>query len=438
MASGNIFGRIESFLNCLDQFRAQGKPTGVEVAFHYTQELFLPSISLNGLVSDNKTRCNGHAFGRGIYVGTNPHAFSVYGEVGLLVLILKGTVRHLDTHASSFGHQVDTLLGNKLMQKSATSIDFPTSPYFDEIILQRDEQALPLFSFPSSLVNNAELMWDMQVQVQAMVDALLHGGVHTPVRRIYPSLRDVAVEHTIRVHVAARNASLKAPPQNWAMVVATAERRIACSHPDERFRRTDVYAPLTTPDASECPICMMPLNEQDPAVRLSKCGHPFHLPCLKLALAKSSRCPMCRVVTSEPAGTCPEGSMMIRRDAAIHCSGFEQCGTIVMNYDIPAGIQSKCHDHPGRPFGGTRRETYLPDHDAGQKLLKRLEYAFARGLLFTVGTSLTTGQSNVVVWSSVHQKTSRHPGPHGYPDDSFFVNCHDDLTALGVPKAEDL
>ena len=87
---------------------------------------------------------------------------------------------------------------------------------------------------------------------------------------------------------------------------------------------------------------------------------------------------------------------------------------------------------------GTTRIAYLPDCAEGQQLLKRLEYAFTRGLTFTVGTSLTSGATNVVVWGSIHHKTSSSGGVHGYPDVGYFFNCNAELDALGVPLADEL
>ena len=39
-----------------------------------------------------------------------------------------------------------------------------------------------------------------------------------------------------------------------------------------------------------------------------------------------------------------------------------------------------------------------------------------------VGTSVTTGQTNTVVWGGIHIKTSPHGGAtaHGWPDDGYF------------------
>jgi deltex-like protein len=77
----------------------------------------------------------------------------------------------------------------------------------------------------------------------------------------------------------------------------------------------------------------------------------------------------------------------------------------------------------------------LPGTAGGFLLLKRLEYAFSRGLTFTVGTSLTTGETNVVTWSSIPHKTLLSEGKFGYPDDRYFYVCNGQLDALAVPSA---
>ena len=80
----------------------------------------------------------------------------------------------------------------------------------------------------------------------------------------------------------------------------------------------------------------------------------------------------------------------------------------------------------------------MPCTQDGCDLLKRLEYAFWRGLLFTVGVSLTSGKHNRAVWSSIHHKTRLIGGAHGYPDPGYIIQCNLDLNAVGVPQASDL
>jgi deltex-like protein len=137
----------------------------------------------------------------------------------------------------------------------------------------------------------------------------------------------------------------------------------------------------------------------------------------------------------EPQGRMPSGTMTISFNGSLQCSGTQSTGVIIVHYQIPVDVQKPYHDNPGTPHSGAYRTAYLPDNDAGRKLLARLEYAFSHGLTFTVGTSLTTGQPNCVTWSSIHHKTSLGGGVHGYPDPNYFDNCNAELDALGVPKA---
>ena len=65
----------------------------------------------------------------------------------------------------------------------------------------------------------------------------------------------------------------------------------------------------------------------------------------------------------------------------------------------------------GQPYHGTRRSAYLPNTPEGQKVLQLLKKAFDARLIFTVGTSHTTGTNNAVVWNDIHHKTSIHGEP---------------------------
>jgi deltex-like protein len=58
--------------------------------------------------------------------------------------------------------------------------------------------------------------------------------------------------------------------------------------------------------------------------------------------------------------------------------------------------------------------------------------AFERRLTFIVGTSVTTGRTNTVVWSGIHHKTSMHGGPFGYPDDKYLNRVTLELADRGV------
>lgn len=118
--------------------------------------------------------------------------------------------------------------------------------------------------------------------------------------------------------------------------------------------------------------------------------------------------------------------------------GHEDCGTILIVYNIPHGIQGPEHPNPGKPFTarGFPRQCYLPDNVQGRKVLELLKVAWKRRLIFTVGTSSTTGEADTVVWNEIHHKTEmdRNVTGHGYPDPNYLQNVLAELAAQGVTE----
>jgi hypothetical protein len=199
-------------------------------------------------------------------------------------------------------------------------------------------------------------------------------------------------------------------------------------------------------DEQECPICldeMVPTSEADTTnvVCIKKCQHRYHKDCImEIFDRKHSRCPTCREPAGiEPYGQGPSGSMKITINSISRCKGFKHNsdGVIELYYKMESGVQLAFMENPGQHYSGTSRAAYLPHNESGRKLLARLKYAFTHGLTFRVGTSVTTGSSNQVTWTSIHHKTSRSHGAHGFPDPKYFANCNESLDALSVPKAED-
>ncbi|XP_073697149.1 uncharacterized protein [Garra rufa] len=182
-----------------------------------------------------------------------------------------------------------------------------------------------------------------------------------------------------------------------------------------------------------CPICLEPLKASN-CKALSKCKHTFCEDCLKRAFQLKPACPICGEIYGELTGTQPKGgTMTITRD---HSSlpGYERHGTIVITYYIPSGYQGDEHPNPGMQFHGASRIAYLPDTQEGNKVLKLLDRAFKQRLTFTIGSSSTTGQNNVVTWNDIHHKTSRSGGPthYGYPDPDYLNRVQDELKAKGI------
>ena len=115
------------------------------------------------------------------------------------------------------------------------------------------------------------------------------------------------------------------------------------------------------------------------------------------------------------------------KNKSFFCEGYEGYGVWEIRYDFPDGKLN------GVKYRGTRRVAYLPDTQEGREVLALLVKAFERRHTFLVGTSVTTGQKNVVVWS-VHHKTSTHGGSShfGYPDPTYFNRVKLELSDRGI------
>lgn len=187
--------------------------------------------------------------------------------------------------------------------------------------------------------------------------------------------------------------------------------------------------------AEKCSICLDSLFSEA-AVQIKKCCHHFHRTCILDSLSHNPRCPTCRAVVGKPQGRCPSGTMTIKTIRSV-CPGFSPPGTntIQIDYEIPSGRQLPCHENPGTRFSGAWRTAYLPNNDDGRQLLARLKYSFMHGLAFTVGTSLTSGVTNTVTWTSIHHKTSLNSGGHhSFPDPYYMDNTNGTLDGLNVPQ----
>ncbi|XP_007235932.2 E3 ubiquitin-protein ligase DTX1 [Astyanax mexicanus] len=174
--------------------------------------------------------------------------------------------------------------------------------------------------------------------------------------------------------------------------------------------------------------------------KLGKCGHMYHLLCLVAMYNNGNKdgslqCPTCKAIYGEKTGTQPPGKMEYHI-IPHSLPGYSESKTIRIVYDIPAGIQTTEHPNPGKKFTarGFPRHCYLPDNEKGRKVLKLLIMAWDRHLIFTIGTSSTTGESDTVVWNEIHHKTefgSNLTG-HGYPDPNYLDNVVVELSAQGV------
>ncbi|XP_034726394.1 E3 ubiquitin-protein ligase DTX3L [Etheostoma cragini] len=180
----------------------------------------------------------------------------------------------------------------------------------------------------------------------------------------------------------------------------------------------------------KCPICMETFTEK----KQLKCKHEFCEDCLAQSeKALGPTCPLCRDVFGMMKGDQPDGAMTWQ---SFHSPlpGFSDCGTITIQYEIFSGKQTKNHPNPGHFYSGIRRTAYLPDNKEGREVLGLLKKAFDQKLIFTVGTSRTSGMENQVTWNDIHHKTSITGGPlcFGYPDPSYLSRVKEELKAKGI------
>uniref|UniRef100_G3Q717 E3 ubiquitin-protein ligase n=1 Tax=Gasterosteus aculeatus aculeatus TaxID=481459 RepID=G3Q717_GASAC len=215
---------------------------------------------------------------------------------------------------------------------------------------------------------------------------------------------------------------------------------------------------VRNPPEEDCTICMEalagPSGYKGPGVggisraesvgRLAQCGHQYHLQCLVAMYNNGNKdgslqCPTCKTIYGVKTGNQPPGKMEYH--VIPHSlPGHPDCKTIRIIYNIPPGIQGPEHPSPGKPFTarGFPRHCYLPDSEKGRKVLRLLLVAWDRRLIFSVGTSSTTGESDTVIWNEVHHKTefgSNLTG-HGYPDPGHLDNVLEELKAQGITEEE--
>ena len=195
----------------------------------------------------------------------------------------------------------------------------------------------------------------------------------------------------------------------------------------------DFYENMLNMNGDELNImneAMIKGNTEIDVVKLSKCdNHFYHKICIEKLLKNSSslECPICGIIYGTLIGDMPEGKMDIKYQTS-SCDGNLDCGTIQIIYEIQSGKRN------GIYYDGIRRRSYLPNNKEGKEILKLLEIAFKRRLTFTIGTSITTGKENVIVWNGIHHKTKTSGGPiaYGFPDPNYFLRVKQELAAKGI------
>lgn len=117
-------------------------------------------------------------------------------------------------------------------------------------------------------------------------------------------------------------------------------------------------------------------------------------------------------------------------DPSISLAGYENDGAVIVEYNFTSGQTEDRNIYRAVAFP---RRAYFPDNTQGNLIVDLLKVAFKRRLVFTIGTSTTTGQGDCVVWNDIHHKTSLvRNDPHGYPDPGYLDRVIDELKNKGV------
>ena len=197
------------------------------------------------------------------------------------------------------------------------------------------------------------------------------------------------------------------------------------------------------------------------------CKHHFHLECAKQIIFNQPsdqyfECPLCKTIQGIKIGNQPDtGRMSVTKEnydlpgygknsslnfthnqhGNVVCTSSmnKSNGTYVVEYAFDDGIQNDSHPNPGSPNHAHLfpRKAYFPATREGSKIIGMLKLAFNRRLIFTVGTSSTTGRDNVIVWNGIHHKTQINDSVYGYPDPNYLKRVVDELNGFGI-KEEDI
>jgi len=130
------------------------------------------------------------------------------------------------------------------------------------------------------------------------------------------------------------------------------------------------------------------------------------------------KCPFCQACSGLEIGSCPDGTMIVTELLGQPAAGYENYSALRIEYSVPGTL-------------GLRREAFLPNSPDGAKVASLLRIAWDRRITFSKGTSMTTGQQNVLVWN-IHHKTSLSGGSHGYPDSTYLGRVQQELAQYNI------
>jgi hypothetical protein len=148
VASDSMFYVAKRMISAQQVFHTAGKPTVVDLGYHYTLKENMDTIRSGGLMSSKERAAkglsaaqnNGAKYGNGIYTATNPCAWhGRYGDVGLVVARLQGANANFHPARANTSNQ--------------DSVTVERDNAGECVILASSQQCIPILQFDSSQIS---------------------------------------------------------------------------------------------------------------------------------------------------------------------------------------------------------------------------------------------------------------------------------------------
>jgi hypothetical protein len=174
---------VERMLAAQECFQTSGKPTHVDIGYHYTRAGNMDGIQTDGLMTHPEreanqihTNFNGAILGDGVYTGNNPFAFHEYAQsdVGILVARLRGQT------------------GTRTDQDGVDTAVRCPGTFSETVVPGSSFQCVALVSFSSSMIHQREttpgsdLIHKYHCELQRVIDDIFNGGKATKVPKVLP------------------------------------------------------------------------------------------------------------------------------------------------------------------------------------------------------------------------------------------------------------
>lgn len=445
---------VDRMVSTQRRFSESKKPIYIEIGYHYCRGHNLKKMQQKPWFWSNiqSRGFNKSEDGDGIYTFNDPMATRSRGGRGgfldmrhsirkdddawLLVARLQGN-RQVTNSASSV-HSA----GRRRWDKNIDALVFSGRQSDDVVVLRTSAQFFPVLQFSAVSVDPAasspgqeNSLVELQIvhqKLQRLFDFFLNREtlVNGPEDMVGCHLQDIQEE--ILEHCAPN--SLDVTKSSYG-----------CK---QKLYKVLSHSEIAIND--DCSICLDSLRHtrHQQVARLRVCGHEFHCSCLHEALQHFDLCPICNQdLTPPPPKTClqglsPPGVMVVTAVPCTFCHGcWAPAGSLLLSFFIPAGVQKAYHVNPGAKYESSNWKAFLPKNAIGLRLLKRLQYAFLHGLLFTVKAGSQAGTpESAVRRASIPLKTSPSPSAtsadaaDSFPDPAYFSLCNQELDRCGVPK----